>query len=217
MSENTVLQAEIREGSGKSVARQLRREGRIPAVVYGNNKAEAKISLLQKDVIMAYHKGGFKSQVVELDMGKEKIKVLPREVQLHPVTDIPLHADFLHVNDDTPVIVGVKIDFINREKSPGLKRGGILNIVRRRVDLLCTAGNIPASLTADLTGKQIKDSIHISAVQLPEGVEPVIKDRDFTIATIAGRISQETREDAGAEGSETTGEGGEEEAGEGGE
>ncbi len=207
MQETLKLDAEIREDTGKSAARAIRKQGRIPGIVYGDGK-EVKISLEHKPLALAYSKGGFRSKVVELNTGKEVLRVLPREVQLHPVTDRPLHVDFLKIPEDKKVKVRVKVQFINREKSPGIKRGGILNIVRRTVELLCDANNIPEILIADLEGLQIRDSVHFSSLEVPEGVTPVIDDRDFTIATIAGRIKKEEVEAAPvAEGAEAEAEG----------
>lgn len=179
------LEAEIREGTGKGVARALRREGRIPAVIYGK-KGEVNLSLSRKDVQYTYKKGGFTARLVEIKTDKQSFTVIPRDIQLHPLNELPLHVDFMHVDDDTKVKVWVKVQFINSEKSPGLKRGGVLNIVRRKVELLCSAGNIPESLEADLSGLRIGDSVHINTIKLPEGAAPTI-ERNFTIAAVTGR------------------------------
>jgi len=208
MADNLALDIEIRENSGKGAARALRREGKVPAIIYGGKKGEVKASLSKRDLVVEYNKGGFSSKLFELKAAKETIKVLPREVQLHPVTDEPLHVDFLQVEDTSKVKVWVKILVTGSEKSAGLKRGGILNLVRRRVELLCPANNIPESLTIDISEAKIGDSVHISSVELPSDVETTIKDRNFTIATIAGKGAKEE------EAAEATAEGEGEEAGE---
>ncbi len=208
MTDNA-FEVEIRQDTGKGAARALRRDGKVPAIIYGGKDPETKIALDRKELYVAYQKGSFKAKVLELKAGKDAFKVLPRDVQLHPVTDVPLHVDFLRVSDDTKISVMVHVKFHNHEKSPGIKRGGVLNIVRHEVELLCPAGSIPSRLDADLEGLAIGDSVHISAIRLPEGAEPVIKDRDFTIATITGRSKKEdaiedvaTEEGAEAEGEE---------------
>ena len=198
VNEVAVLQAEIREGSGKGVARALRRDNKIPAIIYGGNKEEIKMATPLKEFFLEFRRGGFKSKLLELDFGKEKIRVVPRDVQVHPVTEAPIHADFLRVENDTKVHVFIKVKFLNSEQSPGLKRGGVLNIIRREVELICRADSIPALLEIDLTGVKIGDSLHAHSIHFPDGVEPAIKDRDFTIAAIVGR-SMKTEEEEDAE------------------
>lgn len=179
------LKAEARERVGKGSARDVRRNGKVPAVIYGGKQPPVAIALSYKDVYMKIHGGGFLTTVATIDVNGEKIQVLPKDFQLDPVKDFPMHVDFLRIDRDSVVTVEVPVHFINEEKSPGLKRGGVLNIVRHEVEFICPANAIPESITVDLDGTDLGDSIHISAVKLPEGVKPTISDRDFTIATIA--------------------------------
>jgi len=187
MSHDTYeLKAEARERVGKGSAREVRRNGKIPAVIYGDKKPPLSIALSYKEIYYKIHGGGFMTTIATIDVGGDKIQVLPKDYQLDPVRDFPMHVDFLRVGKDTIVTVFVPVHFINEEKSPGIKRGGVLNVVRHEVEFHCPATAIPASITLDLDGTDIGDSLHISAVKLPEGVTPVISDRDFTIATVAG-------------------------------
>ncbi len=185
MADIASMSAEARESRGKGAARATRRLGRVLGVVYGSDKQPISISLDGKELGMEYGRGGFFSRLYDLSIGKETVRVLPREVQVHPVSDAPLHVDFLRLTADTRVNVDVAVSFLNEEESPGLKRGGVLNVVRHTVELLCRADSIPEIIEIDLTGYEIGDSIHISVVELPEGVNPAISDRDFTIATVA--------------------------------
>ncbi|MFO1073073.1 MAG: 50S ribosomal protein L25/general stress protein Ctc [Geminicoccaceae bacterium] len=181
----TIFQAEKREKTGKGPARQLRLKGKIPAIVYGGHGEPVQITLPLKETKRELTTNPrFFSTVFELDFGEEKLKVLPREAQLHPVTDDPLHVDFLRAEQGAKVTVEVPVRFVHEDRSPGMKRGGVLNIVRRTVELLCPADAIPGELVIDLAGREIGDSIHISHVALPEGVRPTITDRDFTICSI---------------------------------
>jgi large subunit ribosomal protein L25 len=185
LAETITFAAERREGSGTGPARALRRAGKIPAIVYGGHEKPLQVALTFKEVKRQVTTNArFFSSVVELDLDGEKVRVLPREAQLHPVTDDPLHVDFMRAEAGALVAVGVPVRFVNEQQAPGLKRGGVLNIVRREVELLCPADRIPAEVVADLSGLDINESLHISAVQLPEGVRPTITDRDFTIASI---------------------------------
>lgn len=210
MSHDTYeLKAEARERVGKGSAREVRRNGKVPAVIYGDKQPPLAIALSYKDIFYKVHGGGFLTTVATIEVDGKKIRVLPKDYQLDPVRDFPLHVDFLRVGKNTEVNVQVPVHFINEEKSPGLKRGGVLNIVRHEVEFHCPANAIPESITVDLSGADIGDSIHISAVKLPAGVKPVIADRDFTIATIAGSAAMKpaAEEEAGeaaaeAEGSE---------------
>jgi large subunit ribosomal protein L25 len=180
------LKAEAREQVGKGSARAVRRDGKVPAVIYGDKQPPLSIALSYKDVYYKIHGGGFLTTIATIEVDGKKIRVLPKDYQLDPVRDFPMHVDFLRVGKDTQVNVNVPVHFINEEKSPGLKRGGVLNIVRHEVEFHCPADAIPDFITVDLSGADIGDSIHISSVTLPNGVKPVIADRDFTIATIAG-------------------------------
>ena len=187
MSHDTYeLKAEAREQVGKGSAREVRRNGKVPAVIYGDKQPPLAIALSYKDIFYKIHGGGFLTTVATIDVGGKKIQVLPKDYQLDPVRDFPVHVDFLRIGKDTEVNVDVPVHFINEDKSPGLKRGGVLNIVRHEVEFHCPANAIPDFITVDLAGTDIGDSIHISAVKLPAGVKPVISDRDFTIATVAG-------------------------------
>lgn len=184
MSDQLTLSAEARDGVGKGASRHLRREGRIPAVIYGNKEEPTPVHIEEKALLKALHTGHFMNSVVMIDVGGKQVRTLPKDVAFHPVTDRPLHADFLRISEHAKVTVAVPVHFINDEKAPGIKRGGVLNIVRHELELVCDAAEIPDEITIDLTGYEVGDSIHISAVTLPHGVEPTITDRDFTIATI---------------------------------
>ncbi|MCA1404765.1 50S ribosomal protein L25/general stress protein Ctc [Ensifer sp. IC3342] len=196
MSQTYELKAETRERVGKGSSRELRRNGLIPAVIYGDKQPPLSIALSTKDVTMKIHAGGFMTTVAIIDVNGEKIRVLPKDYQLDPVRDFTMHVDFLRVSKDSQVSVQVPVHFENEEKSPGLKRGGALNIVRHDVELNVSADNIPEFLTVDLTGLNIGDTVHISDIKLPAGATPVITDRDFTVATIAGRVMEAEEEAA---------------------
>ena len=198
MAELTNLAAQPREGVGKGANRSLRREGRVPGVVYGDNAPQELISLEARSLRRALHSPRFFSTLCHLEVNGEAIRVLPREVQLHPVTDEPLHVDFVRVGRGATVAVTVPVVFANEDTSRGLKRGGVLNIVRREVELLCPADAIPREITVDLKDADINDSLHISQVSLPEGVRPAIADRDFTIATISPPSLTPEEEEAAA-------------------
>jgi large subunit ribosomal protein L25 len=181
----TVFQAERREKTGKGPARQLRRENKIPAIVYGGQKEPQRIAMPIKEIRLELSKNPrFFSTVFELDFGDERLKVLPREAQLHPVTDEPLHVDFLRAEQGALIHVDVPVRFVHEDQSPGIKRGGVLNVVRRTLELICPADAIPGEIVVDLAGREIGDSVHISHVTLPQGVRPTITDRDFTICSI---------------------------------
>jgi large subunit ribosomal protein L25 len=205
MSDINVMQAELRERVGKGSARATRRAGRVPAVVYGLGQAPTSISLpfniLQREV----NTGRFENTIFELEIGKETERVIPRDVQLDLITDFPIHVDFLRISRDTKVTVSVIANFINEGDCAGLSRGGVLNVVRHDIELLCPADSIPEQIEIDLAGLDIGDSVHISDVNLPEGVEPTITDRDFTIATIAapsGGADDEEEAEVAEEGEE---------------
>ncbi len=179
------LTASVRDKSGKGNARAVRREGLIPGVIYGGDEAPVSIKLSYRDLHLKLLGGGFMTTVVTLDVDGNKVRAIPRDYQLDPVRDTPLHVDFLRVTKDSLVTVDVPVRFINETASPGIKRGGVLNIVRHTVEVLCPVDAIPSEFIADLTGLDINDSLHISKISLPEGVRPTIRERDFTIATIA--------------------------------
>lgn len=191
------LKAEARELVGKGSARELRRNGFIPAVIYGDKQAPVSIAINTNEVTKRIHAGGFMTTVATIDVDGKKYKVLPKDYQLDPVRDFTMHVDFLRVSGNTQVSVEIPVHFVNEDKSPGLKVGGVLNIVRHEVEVHCPADAIPEFFTVDLSGHKIGDSIHISEVTLPKGVTPVITDRDFTIATIiapAGGIDEAAAE-----------------------
>ena len=184
MTDITVLTANAREKVGKGSAREARRQGNIPAVIYGDKKSPIPIVVEKKILERQLRSGGFFNTLFDIDINGELSRVLPRDVQLHPVTDVPEHVDFLRVSAATKISVEVPVEFIGDDVSPGIKSGGVLNVVRYTVEVSCTPDLIPSSLLLDLSSAEIGDSLHISAVNLPEGVTPTISDRDFTIATI---------------------------------
>lgn len=202
MSESYELKAEARERVGKGSSRELRRNGFIPAVIYGDKQAPISIVLNTNEVTKRIHAGGFMTTVATIDLDGKKITVLPKDYQLDPVRDFTMHVDFLRVSGNTEVNVEVPVHFINEDKS-AIKQGGVLNIVRHTVEFHCPANAIPEFITVDLNGAKIGDSIHISAVKLPKGVRPVITDRDFTIATLvapaAGVAEEEIADSASTE------------------
>jgi len=200
MSEQLTLSAETRERAGKGASRVLRREGRVPAVVYGNNEEPLSIHLEEKLLVKALSTGHFMNSVVMIDAGGAPVRTLPKDVQFHPVTDRPLHVDFLRISEHAKVHVAVPINFIDEDKSKGLKKGGVLNTVRHELELVCDAAEIPEEIQISLAGLDIGDSLHISAVTLPKGTESAITDRDFTIATIVAPSGLKMdAEDAAAE------------------
>jgi large subunit ribosomal protein L25 len=200
MSEQLTLSAETRERAGKGASRVLRREGRVPAVVYGNNEEPLSIHLEEKALVKALSTGHFMNSVVMIDAGGAPARTLPKDVQFHPVTDRPLHVDFLRISEHSKVQVAVPIRFVDEEGSKGLKRGGVLNSVRHELELVCDAAEIPEEIQISLAGLDIGDSIHISHVKLPAGSESAITDRDFTIATIvAPTVYKATEGEDGAE------------------
>ncbi|MGB7433358.1 MAG: 50S ribosomal protein L25/general stress protein Ctc [Ahrensia sp.] len=185
MSDSYVLVAEARERVGKGSARAIRREGKVPAVIYGDNKEPISITLPRKEVTLTLHAGGFMTTVGEIELDGKKHKVLAKDYQLDPVKDFLIHVDFLRISSKTVVTVNIPVHFENEETCPGLKQGGTLNIVRHEVEVHCPADSIPEFFTIDLANAQVGDALKISEVTLPKGAEPTITDRDFTIATIA--------------------------------
>jgi len=204
MSDQLTLSAETRDRGGKGASRHLRREGRIPAVIYGDKKEPISIHLAERDLMKALHTGHFMNSVVMIDGIDGSIRTLPKDVQLHPVSDRPLHVDFLRIGEHTTVHVNVPLRFENEEASPGIKRGGVLSVVRHDVELVVDAAEIPDEIVVDLTGYEVGDSIHISAVTLPQGAHWAIEDRDFTIATITAPSALKSSEGEAAEGEEGT-------------
>ncbi len=197
MSKKLKFAAEKRERAGKGVARALRRENRIPAVIYGDHKEPVAISLSAREVNKEYNKGHMFTHLTELSVDGEKHLVLARDVQLDPVMDFALHVDFLRVSPKTTISVNIPVHFINEEQAPGLEdNGGILNIVRHEIELNCRATHIPEQIEVDLTGKDLGDAVRISDVTLPEGTSPTITDRDFTIATIVAPRAQAAEDES---------------------
>lgn len=209
----TQIDAIARPRAGKGAARQVRREGNIPAVIYGNNKDPITVALKSNELRKLIAKGRFFASVFDVQVDGKTERVLPRDVQFDPVMDYPIHVDFQRINDDGRVRVFVPVAFKNRERSVGLKRGGALNIVRHEVEVFCPADGIPQEFEIDLSKVDIGTSIHISSVNMPADTTPTISDRDFTVATIVGKGAKaQADEDAdeadAAEAGEASGEGG---------
>ncbi|XDZ64012.1 50S ribosomal protein L25/general stress protein Ctc [Alphaproteobacteria bacterium LSUCC0396] len=199
MSDNTTISAEQRERVGKGSARAVRRAGRVPAVIYGDKKEPLGITLETREISKIIHQPGIFGRLLDIKVGKDSHTVLTRDIQFHPVSDNILHMDFLRVSGSAKVAVAVAVEFINEDDCPGIKIGGVLNVVRYEVELLCPATTIPEKITVDLSGLKIGDSVHISTIDLPDGVTPTITDRDFTVATIAspgGGVKNEDEDDA---------------------
>ncbi|WP_333837620.1 50S ribosomal protein L25/general stress protein Ctc [Novosphingobium sp.] len=185
MSETLTLSAELRERAGKGASRVLRREGRTPAVIYGGNQDPVAIHIEEKALSKALGTGHFFNAIVELTVDGKTVRTLAKDVAFHPVSDRPQHADFLRVSANAEVHVNVPVVFQNEDSAPGIKQGGVLNVVRHELELVCEASKIPDEIVVDLAGLEVGDSVHISAVTLPAGTRSAITDRDFTIATIA--------------------------------
>jgi large subunit ribosomal protein L25 len=185
MSQVKTLAAVARDRVGKGAARAVRREGRTPAVIYGAGQPAEAIALDSNQARQLIYAGHFLTTVFEIDVEGRKTRAIPRDYQLDPVKDFPVHIDFFRLAEGQTITVEVPVHFVRQEASPGLKRGGTLNIVRHTIELVVPSDAIPESIEADLTGLDINDSLHISAIKLPEGARPTITDRDFTVATIA--------------------------------
>ena len=184
MSEALNLPAELRERAGKGASRELRRNGRVPAVIYGGNEEPTMIHVESKVLVQRLMTGHFMNSIVMIELNGQTLRTIPKDVAVHPVTDRPIHVDFFRLSSDATVEVEVPVVFTNEEASPGLKRGGVLNIVRHELALVCEADKIPGEILIDVTGLEIGDSIHISSVTLPEGSTSAISDRDYTIAVL---------------------------------
>ena len=216
MSEQLTLPAEARDRAGKGASRALRRDGRVPAVIYGDKKQPLSVHVEEKLLAKMLSTGHFMNTVVMIDAGGKTHRTLPKDVQFHPVTSRPIHVDFLRIGEHSTVTVAIPVRFDNEEASPGLKRGGVLNVVQHDIELVCDASHIPDELHIDLTGLEIGDSIHISQVTLPKGAKPAIDDRDFTVATVVAPSAMKSEETEAAEAGEVPTVGEEEtEAGEG--
>ena len=185
MSTENTLTAQLRERVGKGASRELRRNNMVPAVIYGDNKDPLPIALARKEMTERLLSGGFMITVFEIDVNGESHRVLAKDYQLDPVRDILMHIDFFRITKGATLVVEIPVLFEDEEESPGISRGGVLNVVRHTIEVECRASAIPENIAASLAGMDIGDSLNISGVELPEGVKPTIEDRDFTIATIA--------------------------------
>ncbi len=198
MSEQLTLPAEARDRAGKGASRALRREGRVPAVVYGEKKEPLSIHVEEKLLSKMLHTGHFMNSVIMIDVQGKAHRTLPKAVDFHPVSSRPIHVDFLRIGEHTKVTVGVPVRFDNEEESPGLKRGGVLNVVQHELELVCDAAHIPNEIHIALDGLEIGNSIHISDVKLPEGVTAANQDEDFTVATIVAPSAMKAEEEEAA-------------------
>ena len=185
MMQINVLNAQRRDQSGKGHSRAIRREGRIPAVIYGDNSLPEHITLDIRMTNRILASGKFMSSLYDLTIDDKVLRVLPREVQMHPVTDQPMHVDFLRIAKDGMITIAVPVSFINQATSPGIKRGGVLNIVHHDIVMRCPADLVPNSLEINLAGLDIGASIHIDAITMPVGAKLVGYDKGFTVATIS--------------------------------
>ena len=200
MSDALTLPAEARERAGKGASRVLRREGRVPAVIYGGKEEPTPIHVEAKELARQLGTGHFMNSIVMIELGGKQVRVLPKDVAMHPVTDRALHVDFLRLAKDAKIQVAVPVVFVNEDKSPGLRKGGVLNVVRHELELVCESDKIPDEIALDVDGLEVGDSIHISHVSLPAGSVSAITDRDFTIATIvAPSAMKQTEGEEGAE------------------
>ena len=226
MSDQLTLPAEARDRAGKGASRALRRDGRVPAVVYGEKKEPLSIHVEEKLLSKMLSTGHFMNSVVMIDYQGKPHRTLPKAVDFHPVSSKPIHVDFLRIGEHTKVHVAVPMRFDNEEAAPGLKRGGVLNVVVHELEIVCDAASIPAEIHVPLDGLEIGDSVHISDVKLPNGVTPANTDEDFTVATIvapsamkaeeeeaapAGEVPTVEEGEAAEEGGEAAAEGGSEE------
>ncbi len=194
MSEQLTLPAEARERAGKGASRALRRDGRVPAVIYGDKKEAVSVHVEEKLLTKMLSTGHFMNSVIMIDAAGKTHRTLPKDVQFHPVSSRPIHVDFLRIGEHSQVNVNVPVSFIDEEESPGIKRGGVLNMVRHDLELICDAAEIPEQIEISLKGLDIGDSIHISNVNLPKGSKSAIDDRDFTVATIVAPSALKSEE-----------------------
>ena len=205
MTETITLNAEVRSRAGTGGARETRRNGRTPAVIYGSKLDTLMISLDSAELARHVRRHGFANHVFDIDIGGRKERVIPRDVQNHPLSGRPLHVDFMRVSATTALTVEVEVVFLNEDQAPGLKRGGVLNVVMRTIEVECTPDAIPERLTVDLSGLDIGDAVHLGAIALPAGVELGDVDADATVATIAPPTTEAAAEPAAAEGEEGAG------------
>ena len=194
MSEQLTLPAEQRERAGKGASRALRRDGRVPAVIYGDKKEAISVHVEEKLLTKMLSTGHFMNSVIMIDAAGKTHRTLPKDVQFHPVSSRPIHVDFLRIGEHSQVNVNVPVAFIDEELSPGIKRGGVLNMVRHDLELICDAAEIPEQIEISLKGLDVGDSIHISDVNLPKGSKSAIDDRDFTVATIVAPSALKSEE-----------------------
>ncbi len=200
MSESYTVKAEAREKVGKGAARHLRRNGMVPAVIYGDKQEPLPIAVPYKETFLKLHAGGFLTTVITIDVGGKSIKVLPKDYQLDVVKDTLAHVDYLRVSDRTIVTVNVPVHFENEDEAPGIKANdGVLNVVHHQIEVTCPAQSIPEGFTFDLTGLEIGDAVHVSAIKLPKGVE-LTSEEDFVVATIVPPMAEEVDEEAPVEG-----------------
>ncbi len=195
MAQIAQMRAQIRPNTGKGAARATRREGRVPAVIYGDGKSPTSISLAYNELLKQVNTGNFLSTIYMLEVEGKESRVIPRDIQFDVVRDFPMHVDFLRVGKGTILTVEISVRFINEENCPGITKGGVINVVRHEIELNCRASNIPEALDVDLSGLDIGDAFHASDLTLPEGTSLTIEDRDFTIATIAIPSTGETKVD----------------------
>ncbi|HET9354446.1 MAG TPA: 50S ribosomal protein L25/general stress protein Ctc [Sphingomicrobium sp.] len=198
MSEQLTLPAEARDRAGKGASRALRRDGRVPAVVYGEKKEPLSVHVEEKLLVKMLNTGHFMNSVVMIEVGGKANRTLPKAVDFHPVTSRPIHVDFLRIGEHSKVTVAVPVRFDNEEASPGLKRGGVLNVVVHDLALICDASESPDEIHADLTGLEIGDTLHISQIKLPKGAKPANADEDFTVATIVAPSAMKAEEEEAA-------------------
>lgn len=191
MAQVSEIKASARKRSGTGAARAVRRDALVPGVVYGDGRAPENVAVQSNELVNLINRGRFLSSVIELDVDGSKVRVIPREVQMDPVNDKLVHIDFQRVGKGASIRVNVPVRFVNEALSPGLKRGGVLNIVRHEVEVMAPADKIPEFFEFNLEGLEIGRSIHISAVKMPDGVRPTIQNRDFTVATVAGHKIEE--------------------------
>ncbi len=199
MSEQLNLSAETRDRVGKGASRALRREGRVPAVIYGNKEEPVTIHVNERELTRLLMGGHFMNSVVMIDAGGASFRTLPKDVTFDVVSDRPVHVDFLRIGEHSTVTVAVPVVFVDEEAAPGLARGGVLNIVRHELEVVADAAEIPEQIEVSLKGLDVGDSLHISAVTLPQGVTSAIEDRDFTIATVVAPSALLSSEGAAAE------------------
>lgn len=202
MSDALNLPAEARDRAGKGASRALRREGRVPAVIYGGKEEPTPIHLEEKELVRQLGTGHFMNSIVMVDLAGNSVRTLPKDVAFDPVTDRPTHVDFLRLSKDAKIQVSIPVVFVDEDASPGLTKGGVLNVVRHELELICEADKIPSEIEVSVEGRDVGDSLHISEVKLPVGSESAITDRDFTIATLVAPSAlkkSESEEEAGEE------------------